>query len=239
MNKPIYIKWFPPSWTQIKIGGYIIYIDPAYLKTNFAHYPKRIEYSKWPDPIDGLPDELEKGDIVLITHHHKDHCKGVTVRRLRNDKTKILATKQCSKELGKDITVVKPGMEIEIGNIRVKTVEAYNVKKKGEAKLMHKKGIGVGYVISVEGKNIYHAGDTDLIPEMEYVKNVDVALLPIGGRNFTMGLSEAVQTAKRIKPKVIIPMRRFETNPEEYKKLVEKETFSKVEVLDIGETYRV
>jgi L-ascorbate metabolism protein UlaG (beta-lactamase superfamily) len=104
---------------------------------------------------------------------------------------------------------------------------------------MHKKGNGVGYVISVEGKNIYHAGDTDLIPEMGNIKNVDIALLPIGGRGFTMGLSEAVQAAKRIKPKVIIPMHRFETDPEQYKKLVEKEAFIKVEVLDIGETYRL
>ncbi|PKN70067.1 MAG: hypothetical protein CVU54_08540 [Deltaproteobacteria bacterium HGW-Deltaproteobacteria-12] len=86
MNKPINIKWFPPSWIQIKSGTHVIYIDPAYLKTNFAHYPKRIEYSKWPDPIDGLPEELEQGNIILITHHHKDHCKGVTVRRLKNDK---------------------------------------------------------------------------------------------------------------------------------------------------------
>ena len=239
MSTPIYIKWFPPSWIQIKAEDRIIYIDPAYLKTNFSHYPKRIEYSKWPDPIDGLPEELEKGDIILITHHHKDHCKNVTIRRLKNEKTKIFATKQCSKELGNDITIVKPGVEIEIGNIRVKTIEAYNEKHKGKAKLMHKKGKGVGYVISVEGKNIYHAGDTDLIPEMEYVKNVDVALLPIGGRGFTMGLSEAMQAAKKIKPKVIIPMHRFETDPEEYKKLVEKEAFIKVEVLDIGETYRL
>jgi len=50
-------------------GGRIIYIDPAYLKTNFTHYPKRIEYSKWPDPIDGLPEELDASHIILITHH--------------------------------------------------------------------------------------------------------------------------------------------------------------------------
>jgi L-ascorbate metabolism protein UlaG (beta-lactamase superfamily) len=135
--------------------------------------------------------------------------------------------------------VVKPGMVIELGDIKVKTVEAYNKKHEGDAKLMHMKGVGVGYVISVEGKNIYHAGDTDLVPEMEYLQDVDVAFLPIGGRGFTMGLSEAIQAAKRIKPKVVIPMHRFETDPDEYKKYVEKETLTKVEVLDIGETYRL
>ena len=67
-------------------------------------------------------------------------------------------------------------------------------------KLMHKKGSGVGYVIviSVEGKTIYHAGDTDLIPEMEHIRNIDVALLPIGGRDFIMDLHEAVKAARRI-----------------------------------------
>lgn len=175
----------------------------------------------------------------MITHHHKDHCKKVTVNRRKKEKTKILATKQCSKELGKGVTVIKPGMEIEIDNIRIRTVEAYNDKREGKVKIMHKKGIGVGYVITVEGKTIYNAGDTDIIPEMESIKNIDVALLPIGGRDFTMGLFEAIQAAKRINPKVIIPMHRFESNPEKYKKLVEKGADIKVEPLDIGEKYRL
>lgn len=239
MKQPIQIKWFPPSWFQIKSGTHTIYIDPAYLRTNFTHYPKRIEYSKWPDPIDGLPEKLEKADIILVTHHHKDHCKKVTVNRLRNEKTKILATKQCSKELGKEITLVKPGMEIEIDNIKIRTIEAYNEKNEKKAKLMHKKGIGVGYIISIEGKTIYHAGDTDLIPEIEHLKNIDVALLPIGDRDFTMGLSDAVTAAKKINPKVVIPMHRFESSAEEYKKIIEGETSIRVEPLDIGETYQL
>ena len=237
MKHSIEIKWFPPSWFQITTGNHTIYIDPAYLRTNFAHYSKRIEYSKWPDPIDGLPEKLEKADIILISHHHKDHCKQVTVNRLRNVKTKVLATKQCTKELGKDVTVVKPGMEIEIGNVKVKTTEAYN-ENKGK-KIMHKKGVGVGYVISIEGKTIYHAGDTDLIPEMEHLGNIDVALLPIGGRDFTMGLSDAVKAAKILNPRVVIPMHRFEYDVKEYKKIVESETSIKVGPLDIGETYQL
>ncbi len=239
MQGPIYIKWFPPSWFQIKTGSHITYIDPAYLKTYFTHYPKRIEYSQWPDPIDGLPEELEQGDIILITHHHKDHCKKVTVDRLKNDKTTILATKYCSKELGQAITVVKPGMEICIGNIKVKTVDAYNKEQVDKKKRMHKKGRGVGYVLSVEGKRIYHAGDTDLIPAMEHIGNIDLALLPIGGRDFTMDIHEAVQAAKRINPKVIIPMHRFGSDPVEYKALVEKDSSIKVEPLGIGETYQL
>jgi L-ascorbate metabolism protein UlaG (beta-lactamase superfamily) len=235
----INLKWFPPSWVQIQAKGQFIYIDPAYLSTYFAHYPKRIEYSKWPDPIDGLPEELEKGDVILITHHHKDHCKKVTVDRLKKDKTKILAPGQCTKELGTDIMLVQPGMEVEIGAVTVQTVDAYNIRQEGKKKLVHKKGNGVGYVITVEGKRIYHAGDTDLIPEMKHIENVDLALLPIGGRDFTMGLNEAVQAAKKINPKVIIPMHRFESDPEEYKRVVETDTSIKVAALGIGEIYQL
>lgn len=239
MTQTIHIKWFPPSWVQIKTGSHVIYIDPAYLRTNFADYPKTIEYSRWPDPIDGLPEELEKADIILVTHHHKDHCKQVTVNRLRNDNTKILAPKQCTKELGNGVTVVKPGMEIEIGNVKVRTTEAYNEENKGKTKLMHKRGVGVGYVITVEGKTIYHAGDTDLIPEMEHLENIDVALLPIGGRDFTMGLTDAVTAVKKINPKVVVPMHRFESDVKEYKKIIESETSIKVKPLDIGKTLQL
>jgi L-ascorbate metabolism protein UlaG (beta-lactamase superfamily) len=239
VKQSIKIKWFPPSWFQIKTGNHVIYIDPAYLRTNFTHYPKTIEYSKWPDPIDGLPEELEKADVILITHHHKDHCKQVTVNRLKNEKTRILATKQCMKELGKDFTIVKPGMEMEIDNIRIRATEAYNEENEGKIKIMHKKGVGVGYLINIENKTIYHAGDTDLIPEIEHLQNIDIALLPIGGRDFTMGLNEAVKAAKIINPKVIIPMHRFEADLSEYKRLLEKETSIKVVLLGIGEIYQL
>jgi len=90
----ISIKWFPPSWFQIKTNNRVIYIDPAYLKTHFKDYPKKVEFSTWPDPIDGLPEkDLEKADIILVTHHHKDHCKQVTVNRLKGRNTIILAQK--------------------------------------------------------------------------------------------------------------------------------------------------
>ncbi len=56
----IAIKWFPPSWIQIKTKALIIYIDPAYLRTYYTKHPHKIEFSKWPDPIDGLPEKLEE-----------------------------------------------------------------------------------------------------------------------------------------------------------------------------------
>lgn len=235
----ILIKWFPPSWFQIKTETSVIYIDPAYLSTNFKHYPKKIEYSKWPDPIDGLPEELETGNIILVTHHHKDHCKKVTIDRLRDGTTKILAPKQCLKELGKLITVVTPGTQIKTGSVTIRAVDAYNIPDPEKKKIAHKKGNGVGYLISIEGKTVYHAGDTDLIPEMKAFEKIDLAMLPVGGRDFTMGSDEALQAIRIINPKAVIPMHRFETDVTAFKKNVEKVTSSIVHVLDIGQAFQL
>jgi len=236
----IKIKWFPPSWFQIKAKDKILYIDPAYLKTNFTNYPKKIEFSTWPDPIDGLPEkDLEKADIILVTHHHKDHCKNVTVNRLRNQDTTVIATRRCVKELGKNITVIEAEKEIEINKLRIKAVAAYNKEKNNNTKVAHKKGIGLGYIINIEGKSIYHAGDTDLIPEMEDIGKINLALLPIGGRNFTMNLTEAVQATITIKPQIVIPMHRFEADPQEFKNQVERISDIKVEPLKTGEIYHL
>jgi L-ascorbate metabolism protein UlaG (beta-lactamase superfamily) len=236
----IKIKWFPPAWVQIKLSNQkVIYIDPAYLKKYYRNYPKKVEFSSWPDPIDGLPEkDLEKADVILVTHHHKDHCKGVTTNRLRGKYTSVIATKDCLKELGKDIAVIGPGEEIEVNDIKIKAVHSYNIRQDNKTKIAHKKGVGVGYLINTKGIIIYHAGDTDLIPEMAGLGRIDIALLPIGGRDFTMGPAEAVEACLRLKPKVVIPMHHFEADPLGFKKQVEKTSATKVAALHIGEVYR-
>ena len=131
-------------------------------------------------------------------------------------------------------------MKLEIDHVRIKAVEAYNKKRGNKNKVVHKKGAGVGYIVNIGGKSIYHAGDTDLIPEMTMHGNkIDVALLPIGGRDFTMNLTEAVQATIMIKPLVAIPMHRFEADPQEFKKQVEKKSDIKVAVLQTGEVYHL
>ncbi len=235
----IKIQGFPPSWVGIRTGISIIYIDPAYLRTNFSHYPKRLEFAKWPDPIDGLPEALEKADIILVTHHHKDHCKQVTVNRLCKRNTQIIAPSSCVRELGKEITAVETGKEIAFNEIKIKAVDAYNLKRGKSAKIMHKKSNGVGYLVSIGGKIVYHAGDTDYITEMQTVGKVDIALLPIGGRGFTMTIDEAVKATEILNPKIVIPMHYFASDPKEFKAKVESRTTSKVVVLEIGGIYEL
>ncbi|HCJ78858.1 MAG TPA: hydrolase [Desulfotomaculum sp.] len=230
----IMIKWFPPSWFQIKTEQKIIYIDPAYLRTYFKNYPKKIEFSKWPEEIDGLPEELEKADLILVTHNHKDHCKRVTVDRLARPDTLIVAPKRCVKALGKEIKIISPGEEITFGDIKIRVVEAYNIKF--SKKIWHRQGDGVGYVITLKGKTIYHAGDTDFIPEMRKLGVIDIALIPIGGI-FTMGIREAVEAAIAIKPRVVIPMHVIKANPREFKTKVETRSDVQVMLLQTGEAY--
>ena len=234
----MFIKWFPPSWFQIKTRKKTVYIDPAYLRSYFTHYPKKIEFSQWPDPIDGLPEELDKADVILLTHHHKDHCKSVTVNRLRHKDTLVIAPKRCVKELGDDIKVIKPGEEISFKNTKIKPVDAYNTEHGSSTKKVHRKGHGVGYLITIGSKTIYHAGDTDLIPEMGAFGDVDVALIPIGG-TYTMDIKEAVKASILIKPKVVIPMHRSKADTQEFKKKVEAKSNIKVLPLQIGEVYHL
>ena len=233
---PISIKWFPPSWLQIKAQDTTIYVDPAYLRTYFSKYPKKIEFSKWPDPIDGLPEDLEKADVILITHDHADHCKQVTVNRIRRDSTLVVAPERCLKKLGNIIRVIGPGKEIQFGEIGIRAVHAYNTKEGSSTQKVHHRGNGLGYQINIEGKTIYHAGDTDLIPEMKALGPIDVAFLPIGG-TYTMDVNEAVEAALAIKPKVVIPIHHSKTDPNEFKIKLEAISDIVVMSLQIGEIF--
>ncbi len=229
----IRIKWFPPSWLQIIVNNKVIYIDPAYLKTYYAKHPKKIEYSTWPDEIDGLPEELVKGDFILITHAHKDHCKNVTIKRLLKNTTKTFAPIKCQKEITSVITIAAPKMKYEFDEVHIEAIDAYNTTLGNSTKKHHKRGEGVGYVITANGGKIYHAGDTDLIPEMKELNNINIAFLPIGG-TFTMDIEEAVQAVLTIKPKIVIPMHYMKSDVNEFIELMSKYNNIKTHVLNIG-----
>lgn len=234
----IRIQWFPPSWFQIKAKDTIIYIDPSYMRTYYTKYPKKIEFSTWPDPIDGLPEELDKADVILVTHDHKDHCKDVTINRLRRTDTVIVAPKRCLKALGNNITVIASGENITIKNIQIKAVDAYNTEAGSSTRKVHHKGNGVGYLLTTENKTIYHAGDTDYIPEMKDLGNIDVACIPIGG-TFTMDIHDAVEAVLAMKPKVVIPMHRAKADSQEFKNKVEARSDIQVVPLQTGEVYQL
>ncbi len=165
------------------------------------------------DPYDLSENpNLDKADMILITHSHYDHCSFADLQKVVKEGTIILATADCQSTINKlenpvKVEIVHPGMELDFNGLRILTVPAYNIDKS-----FHPKEEGwVGYVIKMNGLVLYHPGDTDVIPEMKNLTGhkqqgkTFVALLPIGGR-FTMTAEEAVEAAKMIKPSITIPM---------------------------------
>ncbi len=145
-------------------------------------------------------NQAEKADLILITHEHRDHFSPEDVEKLRKPGTVIVTIQQVAAQLKGDVRVVKPGDQIQVMGITVAAVPAYN-----PAKQFHPQSAGhVGFVLTIGDRRIYHAGDTDVIPEMAGLQ-VDVALLPVGGK-YTMNAAEAADAANRIKPQVAVPM---------------------------------
>jgi len=182
------IRWLGHSGFLIK-NHKVIYIDPYNIKA-----------------------DSEKADIILITHSHYDHCSVADIKSIIKEGTKILLTADSQSKITRfnipiNIYVIESNQELVFGELKISAMPAYNVDKP-----FHSKEEGwVGYIIKMDDVVIYHAGDTDFIPEMQKLtghKQSDkkfIALLPVGGR-FTMSAEEAAEAAKLIKPSIAIPM---------------------------------
>lgn len=214
----IWVRWLGHSSFQIRASDKIIYID-------LKKYGKVVETS-------------EKADIILVTHNHGDHCSPAKIEKLRKKDTVVIAPEDCAKRIG-GVKILKPGETITVSGVRIEAVEAYNISRvKSSGKPWHPKGYGVGYLVGVEGKMIYHAGDTDFIPEMRNLKNIDLALLPTGDK-YTMDNAEAAEAAIAIKPKTAMAMHTWETDREVFRKKVEAKSEIKVILLREGEEFRL
>jgi L-ascorbate metabolism protein UlaG (beta-lactamase superfamily) len=154
-----------------------------------------------------IGENRPRADLILITHDHSDHCSPEDVERIQGDDTLIVTIKAAAEKLSGNIRIVKPGDTIAVRGIEVAAVPAYNVNKfRKPGQPFHPKEAGhVGFVITMGGERIYHAGDTDHIPEMADLEAVDVALLPVSGI-YVMTADEAVEAARTIEPGVGVPM---------------------------------
>lgn len=205
------IKWLDHASFLIKVKGKNFYVDP---------YAGEYE---------------EEANVILVTHGHGDHCDHEKIAAIRGPDTLIITSGECAKGLSGNVSAMSPGEVKEAHGVKVEAVEAYNFKRfRSPGVPYHPRGTGLGFVIEADGKRIYHAGDTDLIPSMEELRDVDVALLPIMGRA-VMDLDEAVEAAVAINPKVAIPMHRREISEMEFKEKVEARSDIKVLAMKPGD----
>ena len=149
-----------------------------------------------PYQIEGGP----KADLILISHEHFDHCSPDDVAKIQASQTVIVTEKDSAKKLTGDVRVLKPGESLTVDDVKIQAVPSYNTDKDFHPE----KNKWLGFIVEIEGVKVYHAGDTDFIPEMRDFK-VDIALLPVSG-TYVMRADQAVQAALAFNPKLAIPM---------------------------------
>jgi L-ascorbate metabolism protein UlaG (beta-lactamase superfamily) len=173
---PLEIKIFCHVSIRLETGGKVVYFDP------------------WK-----LDVEPHDADVVFVSHSHYDHCSPEDVARVSKEGTVILAPAETVSELA-DSSAVIPGAVKELDGITVEAIAAYNIGKE-----FHPQANGwCGAVVTIGGKRVYYAGDTDLIPEMANLKDIDVALIPVGG-TYTLDAKEAAEACKVIGCKHAVP----------------------------------
>jgi L-ascorbate metabolism protein UlaG (beta-lactamase superfamily) len=143
-----------------------------------------------------LSPSSPKADIILLTHDHYDHCSHEDLLLLKGDATRIAAPMQAPHVTD----IIGPGEKLAFGSVAIEAMPAYNISKSFHPRAKS----WVGYVVEADGRRIYHAGDTDRIPEMKGLK-VDLAFVPVGG-TFTMDAREAAGAMEDIQAGEVVPI---------------------------------
>lgn len=146
-----------------------------------------------------IEDSPHDATVVLVSHSHYDHFCPEDIAKVSGPETKLVASADVI-EKEKNGEMLMPGMTVDLGAVQVSGVAAYNPGKQFHPKANN----WLGFVIEVDSKRIYYAGDTDLTDEMKPLKGIDAALLPAGG-TYTMNADEAAEATRYIKPKMAIP----------------------------------
>ena len=181
------------SSIRIEYDGRNLYIDPC---SNLRG--RTVDYSAMP-----------KADIILVTHEHFDHYDTAALRQLTTDKTQLIMNPRCVEMYGSGTAMANGDRQQLADGIMLEAVPAYNTT--AEHLQFHPKGRDNGYILNLDGLRLYIAGDTEDIPEMADIKDIDIAFLPCN-QPFTMTPEQLVRAAKMVNPKVLFPYHYGETN---------------------------
>ena len=177
----------------IEYDGKTIYVDPC---TKLGG--RTVDYSKMP-----------KADIILVTHEHFDHYDTAALSQLSTDRTQLIMNPRCVELYGSG-KAMKNGDKQQLSGVGVlMAVPAYNTTEGHQQ--FHPKGRDNGYILTLDGLRIYIAGDTEDIPEMANVKDIDIAFMPCN-QPYTMTPEQLIRAAKMVQPKVLFPYHYGETD---------------------------
>ncbi|MGA9178998.1 MAG: MBL fold metallo-hydrolase [Desulfobacterales bacterium] len=181
-------------------GNEIIHVDPF---TKVADYEK-----------------LPKADVILITHEHHDHLDLKALALVRTEKTKMVLTEACSKQVKKGIIMINGEVQT-VNGLKIEAIPAYNlVHKRDNGQPFHPKGVGNGYIITFGNKRVYVAGDTENIPEMKSLQEIDCAFLPMN-LPYTMTPAMVANAAKAFRPKILYPYHFGDTDTSQLLRLLQ------------------
>jgi len=171
---------------RIEYDGKEIMIDPV---TKLGG--KTIDYTAMP-----------KADYIFVTHEHHDHLDQEAIKQLTGDKTQLVTNQRCAEMLGYG-QVMANGDVLQLSDdIRLEAVPAYNTTE--DHLQFHPKGRDNGFILTLDGLRIYIAGDTEDIPEMAEIKDIDIAFMPCN-QPYTMTVEQLINAARIVKPKVLFP----------------------------------
>jgi len=169
------------------------------------------------DPAEGGYDGLPQADYILLTDIHGDHLSAPIISKIKKPDTVIVAPKAVAAELS-GVKVLSNGEKTTIGPFAVEAVPMYNLTRGPSAgQLFHDKGRGNGYIVTYGGKRFYFSGDTEAIPEMKALKNIDVAFVCMN-LPYTMTPQEAAQAVRAFHPAIVYPYHYMGSDTAEFAK---------------------